>query len=72
MNALVQMSETGQDLYHSMPVLMTYIGHQSLEATNCYVRLTEEMYPNLLQKVDEAYRYVFPEIGIGISNESEP
>lgn len=71
-NALVQMSETGQDLYHSMPVLMTYIGHQSLEATNRYVRLTEEMYPNLLQKVDEAYRYVFPEIGTGLSNENEP
>ncbi len=71
-NALVQMSETGQDLYHSMPVLMTYIGHQSLEATNRYVRLTEEMYPNLLRKVDEAYRYVFPEIGIDLSNENEP
>lgn len=71
-NALVQMSETGQDLYHSMPVLMTYIGHQSLEATNRYVRLTEEMYPNLLKKVDEAYRYVFPEIGVDLSNEDEP
>jgi len=62
-NALVQMSESGQDLYHSMPILMTYMGHQSLEATNRYVRMTEEMYPNLLKKVDEAYQYVFPEIG---------
>lgn len=62
-NALVKMSESGQDLYHSMPILMTYMGHQSLEATNRYVRITEEMYPNLLKKVDEAYQYVFPEIG---------
>lgn len=70
-NALVQMSETGQDLYHSMPVLMTYIGHQSLEATNRYVRLTKEMYPNLLKKVNEAYKYVFPEIEVDLSNENE-
>jgi len=71
-NALVQMSESGQDLYHSMPILMTYMGHQSLEATNRYVRITEEMYPNLLKKVDEAYQYVFPEIGNYLSDECMP
>ena len=65
-NALVKMSEAGQDLYYSMPVIMTYMGHQSIEATNRYVRLTAEMYPAMLKKVDEAYRYVFPEIGITI------
>lgn len=42
---------------------MTYMGHQSIEATNRYVRLTEEMYPNLISRVDEAYRYVFPNLG---------
>ena len=65
-NALVKMSEAGHDLYYSMPILMTYMGHQSIEATNRYVRLTEEMYPDMLKKVDEAYKYVFPEIGITI------
>ena len=63
------MAESGQDLYYSMPVIMTYMGHQSLEATNRYVRLTAEMYPNLLKKVDEAYKYVFPEIGVELDNE---
>ncbi len=63
-NALVKMSESGLDLYYSLPVLMTYMGHQSIEATNRYVRLTEEMYPNLISKVDEAYRYVFPRLGL--------
>jgi integrase len=68
-NALVQMSESGQDLYHSMPILMTYMGHMSLEATNRYVRLTQEMYPNLIRQVDETYKYIFPEIGT-YSNEN--
>ena len=52
------------DLYYSMPILSTYVGHQSIEATNKYVRLTSEMYPDLLYKVNAAYKYVFPEIGI--------
>lgn len=63
-NALVKMSEAGMDLYYSMPVLSTYVGHQSIEATNKYVRLTSEMYPDLLDKVNAAYKYIFPEIGI--------
>lgn len=65
-NALVKLSENGFDLYYSLPILMTYMGHKSVEATNRYVRLTEEMYPNLISKVDEAYRYVFPNLGLDI------
>lgn len=63
-NALLKLSETGMDLYCSMPILSTYIGHRSVEATNGYVRLTSELYPRLLGKVNAAYQYVFPEIGI--------
>ena len=62
-NALVKLTEEGQDLYCSLPILMTYMGHQSLDATNRYVRLTQEMYPNLLLKMDEAYKCVFPDLG---------
>lgn len=60
-NSLVQMSEAGLDLYYSLPILMTYIGHQSLEATEQYVRITQAMYPKLLNQVDVAYSSIFPE-----------
>jgi integrase len=63
-NALMKLSEAGMDLYYSMPILSTYVGHQSIEATNKYVRLTSEMFPDLLTKVNTAYKYIFPEIGI--------
>lgn len=63
-NALVKMSEAGMDLYCSMPILSTYVGHQSIEATSKYVRLTSEMYPALLNKINTVYKHVFPEIGI--------
>ena len=62
-NSLVKMAEEGMDLYASMPVLMTYMGHKSLSATNRYVRITEEMFPDLIHKIDETYKYIFPEIG---------
>ncbi len=65
-NALVKMSESGYDLYYSMPIIMTCMGHRSVEATNRYVRLTAEMYPDMLRKVNEAYKYIFPDIGIDI------
>jgi integrase len=71
-NALVKLSEAGTDLYCSMPILMTYMGRQSLEATDRYVRLTKEMYPHLLMKMDDAYKYVFPEIGKGLAEEDSP
>lgn len=70
--SLVKMSEAGYDLYHTMPILMTYMGHQSLDATNRYVRMTREMYPNLIQKVNGTYKYIFPELEYGlIDNEYE-
>jgi len=67
-NALLKLSEAGMDLYYSMPVLSTYVGHRSVEATNKYVRLTSELYPKLLSRVNAAYKYLFPEIGIDDSN----
>jgi integrase/recombinase XerD len=60
--SLWKMAESGADIYHSMPILSTYIGHKSIESTNRYVRLTSEMYPALLDKVNTAYKYIFPEI----------
>lgn len=61
-NSLVAMSEAGLDLYYSLPILSTYLGHQSLEATEKYVRLTSDMYPELISKVNSICSYVFPEV----------
>ncbi len=59
-HSLAMMAEQGIDLYCSLPILSTYLGHQSLEATNTYVRLTTEMYPELLKDVDLICLNVFP------------
>lgn len=61
-HSLVEMSRKGLDLYYSLPILSKYLGHNSLEATDKYVRLTAEMYPEIIQEVNNLCSYVFPEV----------
>lgn len=61
-HSFAAMARKGLDLYHSLPFLSTYLGHQSLEATEGYVRLTAEMYPDLIKKVSGIAASVFPPI----------
>ena len=63
-HSLESMSRRGLDLYYSLPILSKYLGHQSLEATDKYVRLTSEMYPELISEVNQLCAYVFPEVNI--------
>lgn len=62
-HSLAMMAESGEDLYCSLPILSAYLGHQSLEATNSYVRLTAEIYPDLLRDVNMVCLNIFPNIG---------
>jgi len=60
--SLARMGESGVDLYSKLPVLSTCLGHQSLNATNSYVRLTAEMFPGLLKSADLVCLNVFPDL----------
>ncbi|MEL7599146.1 MAG: tyrosine-type recombinase/integrase [Proteiniphilum sp.] len=61
-HTLVSMAENGLDMYYSLPILSTYLGHQSVASTDKYVRLTAEMFPLILQKTNELYPYLFSKI----------
>lgn len=60
--ALSRMIGKGIDLYCALPILSTYLGHSSVGATQRYIRLTEEVYPELLEKVSRSCACVFPEV----------
>ena len=60
--SLASMADAGIDLYASLPILSTYLGHQSLGSTNHYVRLTANMYPDLIKDVDVICLDVFPKL----------
>jgi integrase len=59
---LAKLSKEGKDLYYALPILSTYIGHQSIAATDRYVRMTSEMYPDLLSQTDSICSYIYPDI----------
>jgi len=48
------------DLYYTLPVLSVFLGHKSLGATEHYLRLTSEIYPDILQQQKSISAYVFP------------
>lgn len=56
------MSVNGNDLYYSLPILSTYVGHQSIAATDRYVRMTSEMYPELINKIEGVCSYIYPNL----------
>lgn len=58
---MARLSKEGKDLYYIMPILSMYIGHLSLKATDRYVRLTSEMFPELLSQTDSICTYVYPD-----------
>lgn len=60
--SFLKLSDEGMDLYCSWPYLSTYLGHQSLESTEQYIRLTSQMYPELLKDTDGLYVDVLPDI----------
>jgi len=61
-HSLAQMMESGLDLYQAMPFLSTYLGHRTIESTEKYVRLTAEIYPGLLNDVENICSFVFPRL----------
>ncbi len=58
--SLANMADSGIDMYASLPILSNYLGHQSINSTNHYVRLTANMYPDLLKDVNLVCLDVFP------------
>ena len=61
-HSLAKQVKAGVDLYVALPILSTYVGHSSVAATQRYVRLTAEAYPELIEKVSNTCAHVFPEV----------
>jgi len=61
-HALEKMINEGQDVYCTLPILSTYLGHRGIESTEKYLRLTEEAYDSIIDAVAPLYTDVFPEV----------
>lgn len=48
-HAFMKMRKAGYDMYCSLPLLSTFMGHRDIYGTERYLRLTEEMYPEIME-----------------------
>lgn len=51
----------GKDLSTALPRLSTYLGHESLTGTERYLRMTSELYPQIIELLDQKYGYIIPQ-----------
>lgn len=63
-HALKKMHNNGMDIYCGLPLLSTYLGHSSIAATERYVRLTQEIFPEIVAEVSSISSFVIPEVKI--------
>lgn len=52
----------GKDLSVYLPVLKTYMGHDSFNETAYYLRLTADVYPNITIKLEGCYPDIIPKL----------
>lgn len=54
-----QMIDSGMDMYTSLPILSTYLGHKSIYDTEKYLRLTISIYPYIEEKCRAQMEVIF-------------
>jgi integrase len=60
-------AEQGRDLMVLIPMMRTYLGHQTFNETAYYLRLTADVFPDIQLKLEKCYKGIIPEIG-GVSH----
>lgn len=60
-HAMEKLVKEGMDIYCALPLISAFLGHRHICSTEAYVRLTHEMFPDLI-KMENITSYVFPQI----------
>jgi integrase/recombinase XerD len=63
-HSLKKMQKQGMDLYTSLPILSTYVGHASTYATQHYLRLTAEFFPDVIEQVNKHCAGIIPSVEV--------
>lgn len=54
--------EQGKDLTAYLPVLKTYMGHDTFEETAYYLRLTADVFPYITLRLETRYPEIIPQL----------
>jgi len=60
-HALEKLVKNGMDIYCALPLISAFLGHKNISSTETYVRLTHEMFPDLID-MESITCCVFPQI----------
>jgi integrase len=59
-HSLMNQVKAGADIYCVLPVLSVFLGHRKLSGTESYVRLTQEMFPDIIKQEQSVSQFLFP------------
>jgi site-specific recombinase XerD len=59
-HSLEKMVKSGVDIYCALPILSTFLGHKSITGTEKYVRMVQEIYPDIIGMQNPVTSFVFP------------
>ena len=62
-NCLKKFVKDNKDLTAYLPILKTYMGHSKFISTEYYLKLTNDMFPDILEKVHSYINDAIPKIG---------
>lgn len=62
-HCLKKWTEQEKDLTAYLPLLKTYMGHDTFEETAYYLRMTADVFPNITLKLETHFPKVIPELG---------
>jgi integrase len=59
-HSLVKLVGNGIDIYCALPLLSVFLGHKQISSTEKYVRLTQELYPEIIKMEQSVTACIFP------------
>ena len=62
-HCLKKLDSAGYDMNVVIPILATYMGHTTYEGTGTYLHLTAELYPSVINMVEEKFEKLIPQGG---------
>jgi len=69
-HCLKRWSEQDHDLLMYLPILKTYMGHESFRDTAYYLRMTADVFPEITLKMEQRFPDLVPDVG-GFADETD-
>ena len=63
-HSMSKMLHDGIDHGVALPLLMTYLGHATLSETGKYLKLTAEVFPDLVNQINQIYNQIIPDLEV--------